>query len=88
VFKKRIREMGISEDKVEELATMIEKKAKHFDAVDFVIELERRGVTRKIITVFFRELGIDDSTIINIFTRADQKKTGLTERDISQVTLE
>ncbi|VVB73664.1 DNA double-strand break repair helicase HerA [uncultured archaeon] len=87
-FKKRIREMGLSEDKVEELATMIEKKAKHFDAVDFVIELERRGVTRKIITVFFRELGIDDSTIINIFTRADQKKTGLTERDISQVTLE
>jgi len=87
-FKKRIREMGLSEDKVEELATMIEKKAKHFDAVDFVIELERRGVTRKIITVFFREIGIDDSTIINIFTRADQKKTGLTERDISQVTLE
>jgi hypothetical protein len=87
-FKKRMREMGLGEDKVEELATLIEKKAKHFDAVDFVIEIERRGVTRKIITVFFRELGIDDSTIINIFTRADQKKTGLTERDISQVTLE
>jgi hypothetical protein len=87
-FKKRMREMGLTDDKVEELATMVEKKARHTDAVDFVIELERRGTTRKLITTFFRELGIDDSTIINIFTRADQKKTGLTERDISQVTLE
>ncbi len=87
-FKKRMREVGLTDDKVEELATMIEKKARHLDAVDFVIELERRGTTRKLITTFFRELGIDDSTIINIFTRADQKKTGLTERDISQVTLE
>lgn len=87
-FKKRLREMGLSDERVEEVATMIEKKARHIDAVDMVIELERRGVARKAITSFFRELGIDDSTIINIFTRADQKRTGLTDREISQVVLE
>lgn len=87
-FKKRLREMGLSDERVEEIATMIEKKSRHMDAVDLVIELERRGVVRKAITSFFRELGIDDSTIINIFTRADQKRTGLTDKEISQVVLE
>lgn len=87
-FKKRLREMGLNEDRIEEVATMIEKKSRHSDAVDFVIELERRGVARKAITSFLRELGIDDSTIINVFTRADQKRTGLTDRELSQVILE
>ena len=87
-FKKRLREMGLTDEKIEELSTFIEKKARHIDAVDLVVELERRGVARKAITSLFRELGIDDSTIINIFTRADQKRTGATDRDISQVVLE
>ena len=87
-FKKRMREMGLKDERVEELSTMIEKKAKHTDAVDFVIEMERSGVNRKSITMFFRELGIDDSTIINIFTKADQKKMGATDRELTQVTLD
>jgi hypothetical protein len=87
-FKKRLREMGLNDQRVEELSTLIEKKAKHIDAIDFVIELERGGVNRKVITMFFRELGIDDSTIINIFTRVDQKKSGASDRELTQVTLE
>lgn len=87
-FKKRLREMGLNDQRVEELSTLIEKKAKHIDAIDFVIELERGGVNRKVITMFFRELGIDDSTIINIFTRVDQKKSGASDRELTQITLE
>jgi len=87
-FKKRLREMGLAEEKIEELSRMIEKKSRHMDATDLVIELERRGTSRKNLTSLFRELGINDSTIINIFTKADQKRTGVSDRDISQVTLE
>ncbi|MEM2174615.1 MAG: hypothetical protein QXI58_03200, partial [Candidatus Micrarchaeia archaeon] len=75
-FKKRLRDMGLSDEKVEELAKIIEKKARHIDAVDLVIELERRGVERAAITAFFRELGIDDPTIVNIYIAADKKKAG------------
>jgi len=87
-FKKRLREFGLSDERVEEVSGLLDKGSRHMDAVDFVVELERRAVSRKSITSFFRELGIDDSTIINIFTRADQKRTGMTDREISQVVLE
>lgn len=87
LFKRRLRELGLRDEHIEEISSAIEKKARHFDAVDFVIELERYGATRKAITTFFRELGIDDPTIINIFTRADQKKAGTFEAEISQVVL-
>jgi hypothetical protein len=84
-FKKRLREMGLTDEKIEEIAKMIEKKARHIDAVDLVIELERRGVDRAAITSFYRELGIDDPTIVNIFAAADRKKAG---GEITHVTIE
>ncbi len=84
-FKKRLREMGLTDEKIEEIARMIEKKARHIDAVDLVIELERRGVDRAAITSFYRELGIDDPTIINIFAAADKKRAG---GEVTHVTIE
>jgi hypothetical protein len=87
-FKKRLREFGLNDERVEEVSGMVEKGARHIDAVDFIVELERRAVSRKSITSFLRELGVDDSTIINIFTRADQKRTGMTDREINQVVLD
>jgi intein/homing endonuclease len=84
-FKKRLREMGLTDEKIEEIAKIIEKKARHIDAVDLVVELERRGVDRAAITSFYRELGIDDPTIVNIFAAADKRRAG---GEVTHVTIE
>jgi len=45
-------------------------------------------VERSNITMFLKEIGIEDTTIINIFTLADKRKADILDRDITQVILE
>ena len=58
------------------------------DIISFVILLERYGLARRNITSFLKDLGLSDSTIINVFSKADFKKLGIGEREITQVILE
>src|SRR3989338_1076481 len=86
-LKKRLRSFGLDEVHVEEISELFGKKNKHMDVVSFVILLERYGVGRVNITSFLKDIGIEDSTIINIFSKADFKRLGLGDRDITQVIL-
>ncbi len=87
-LKKRLRAFGLDETHVEEIATLFGKKNRHLDVVSFVILLERYGIGRSNITTFLKDVGVDDSTIINIFSKADFKRLGLEGKDITQVILE
>ncbi len=87
-LKKRLRAFGLDETHVEEISNLFAKKNRHMDVVSFVILLERYGVGRSNITTFLKDVGIDDSTIINIFSKADFKRLGLEGRDITQVILD
>ena len=87
-MKKRLRLFGLDETHVEEIATLFAKKNRHIDVVSFVILLERYGIGRSNLTTFLKDVGIDDSTIINIFSKADFKRLGLEGKDITQVILE
>lgn len=87
-LKKKMRAFGLDEVHVEEIAEMFRKKNKHMDVISFVILLERYGIARVNITSFLKDIGIEDSTIINIFSKADFKKLGMGDKDISQVILE
>ncbi len=75
-LRSRLRAFGIDETKVEMVTKAFERNNRHLDAVTFVVMLERMGVERKQISEFFKEMGIDDETIINIFTKADFRKEG------------
>ncbi len=87
-LRKKLRQYGLGEERVEELSKLFDQKNRHLDVVSFVLLLERYGLARSNIAVFLKDINVDDSTIINIFTKADYKKEDLGSRDITQVILE
>lgn len=87
-LRKRLRQYGLGEEKIEEISKLFEKKNRHIDIVSFVILLERFGIARSNIATFMKDIAIDDSTIINIFTKADYRKADLGSMDVTQVILE
>jgi hypothetical protein len=87
-LRAKLREFGLSEERVQEITQLFDKKNRHMDVISFVILLERYGVERREITAFLKDLGVDDATIINIFTKADFKKNQIGNREITQVILE
>lgn len=86
-LRKKLRSMGLSEEKVESISALFERNNRRLDVVNLVISLERYGVERKQISDFLKELGIEDTIIINIFTKADFKKEGR-GGEINQLILE
>lgn len=87
-LRKKLREFGLGEERLEEVTKIFEKKSRHLDVVYFIILLERYGIARSNIATFLKDLNLEDSTIINIFTKADYKKEDLGDRDVTQVILE
>ncbi len=87
-FRRKLRQFGLLDDKIEELTKLFEKGNRRMDVVSFVILLERDGIARRNISDFLKDAGLDDITIINIFGKVDLKKSGGVGREISQVVLE
>jgi hypothetical protein len=87
-LKKKLRTFGLDEIHIEEIVNLFAKKNRHMDVISFVILVERYGIARSNITGFLRDIGIDDGTIINIFSKADFKRLGMGDKDITQVIIE
>lgn len=88
-FKRKIRQYGLSDEKIEEITKMFEKSNRHIDVVSFVIVLERHGMTRSVIGEFLKDAGLDDITIVNVFVKADAKKSeGGGAFDVSHLVLD
>jgi hypothetical protein len=87
-MRRKLRQYGLNEERVEEIGRLFDKKSRHIDIVSFVILLERFGIGRSNVAVFLKDLNIDDSTIINIFTKADYMKEDIGNRDVTQVILD
>ncbi len=88
LLRKRLVDLGISDANIEEILSLFENKNRRLNVIDFVMLLERYGAVREHIATFLKDLGIDDATVINIFTKVDIKKHGLRNKDINQVVLE
>ena len=87
-LRRRLREFGLGDARIEEIVRLFDQKSRHMDIASFIILLERFGVERPNITMFLKEIGIEDTTIINIFTLADKRKADILDKDITQVILE
>ena len=87
-FRRKLRQFGLGDDKIEELTKVFEKNNRRIDVVSFVMALERDGIARRNISDFLKDAGIDDITIINIFGKVDLKKSGGVGKEITQVVLE
>lgn len=76
-LRRKLRLFGLNDEKVEEITSTFDKQNRHMDIVEFVIMLERYGIERNDITGYLKDLGVEDSVIINIFSEADYKKLGV-----------
>jgi hypothetical protein len=86
-IRKRLRMFGLDEVKVAEITTVFDKNNRHIDVVSFVIMIERYGVQRMDISSFLHDIGMDESTLINIFSKADFTRLGVDNKEITQVVL-
>ena len=87
-FRRKLRQYGLSDDRIEETSKLFEQKNRHLDVISFVLMMERYGIARRNIGDFLKDAGLDDITIINVFGKADMKKSGGSSKDITQVVIE
>jgi hypothetical protein len=86
-MSRKLRMFGMDELRVTEVCTAFDRNNRHIDVVSFVIMLERYGVQRTDISSLLHDLGIDESTLINVFSKADFTRLGMGSRDVTQVVL-
>jgi hypothetical protein len=86
-LRRRLRTFQLDEVRVAEVTALFDKNNRHIDVISFVIMLERYGVQRSDISSFLHDVGIDEGTMINIFSKADFTRLGAGSREITQVVL-
>ena len=86
-LRRRLRAFRLDELRVAEITSVFDKNNKHIDVISFVIMLERYGVQRAEVSVFLHDIGVDESTLINVFSKADFTRLGVSNREITQIVL-
>lgn len=84
---RRLRLFGLEEMRIAEINGVFDKNNRHIDVVSFVIMLERYGVPRSEISSFLHDIGVDEPVLINIFSKADFTRLGMSNREVTQVVL-
>lgn len=86
-LNRRLRLFGLEETKVAETINQFDKNNRHVDVISFVILMERHGVPRSELSSFLHDIGLEESTLINIFSKADFMRLGMGNQEITQVML-
>lgn len=73
-LKQMLTNLGISEGTAEGLLNNLNKTHRHVNAVAFVGMLEKLGLKQYDINNILRRIGIDDTTIAEIFNVLDEEK--------------
>ena len=86
-LRKKLKLFGISDTHLEEIMGLFDKKNKRMDVVAFVLNLEKFGVTRAQVSNFLKDLGIEETTLMSVFSRSDFKKAGVDDKKVQEVVL-
>lgn len=81
----KLKNIGLTDVQLEEMMSLFDQRSRHMDALSFVLAVERFGIGRDSVYRFLKEAGLDDPTLINVFSRADLKKAGLDESKVQEV---
>jgi len=82
-LKKKLRAYGMNEEQSDEVVSFFSKKGRRMEIASFVVLLTRYGIARSNIGNFLKELGLEDSTVVNVFSKADELEMELGDDDIS-----
>lgn len=86
-LRKKLKLFGLSDAHLEELMNLFDKKNRRMDVVAFVLNLEKFGVTRAQVSNFLKDLGIEETTLMSVFSRTDFKKAGVDDKKVQEVIL-
>ena len=86
-MRKKLKLFGLSDAHLEEVMTLFDKKNKRMDVITFVLTLEKFGVSRTQVSNFLKDIGIEETTLMSIFSKSDFKKAGVDDKKIQEVVL-
>ena len=73
-LKKMLTALGIGEGAAEELVNKLNKMHRHVNVIFFVDMLEKLGLRQYDINNILRRIGIDDTTIAEVFNILDEER--------------
>ncbi|MCX6770519.1 MAG: ATP-binding protein [Candidatus Micrarchaeota archaeon] len=83
-LKKKLRAYGMNEEQSDEVVALFSKKGRRMEIASFVVLLTRYGIARGNIGNFLKELGLEDSTVVNVLAKADELEMELGDDDITE----
>ena len=86
-LKKKLRAYGMAEEQSDEIVLLFSKKGRRMEISAFVVLLSRYGIARNNISSFLKELGLEDSVVINVLSRGDELEMSLGNDDIVEFIL-
>ena len=86
-LRKKLKLFGLNDAHLEEVMTLFDKKNKRMDVVTFVLTLEKFGVTRPQVSNFLRDIEIEETVLMSIFSKSDFKKAGVDDKKVQEVIL-
>jgi len=81
----KLKGLGLNDVQLEEMMALFDQRSRHMDILSLALAIERYGIGRDAIYAFLKGIGVDDPTLMNVFSRADLKKAGLDEGKIQEV---
>lgn len=73
-LRKMLLAYGLSDKRVNEIISGVEKEHRHINIVQFIVMLEKAGMQRDKIANVFRRLNMDDVQINEVLDMADESK--------------
>jgi hypothetical protein len=86
-LKKKLRSYGIGEEQSDEIVALFSKKGRRMEISAFVVLLSRYGIARNNISNFLKELGLEDNTVVNTLSKADELEMQLGDEDIADFVM-
>jgi hypothetical protein len=73
-LKRILATYGVSEKKIDEIISSMEKEHRHISVIQFIVLLEKAGLPRDIVIRVFRRMDMNDGEIEEALNMADESK--------------
>ncbi len=83
-LKKKLRSYGMGNEQSDEIVVLFSKKGRRMEISSFVVLLSRYGIARSNIAGFLKELGLEDTNVVSVLSKADELELELGDEDISE----
>jgi len=88
VFKRNLKEFGLSTRQVQEICTNFEEHSGRYDIIKLISDLERYGFGPSLIITFLRDMGVKEGELIALFSKLQRKKMSIDADKIVRLVID